>query len=99
MSHFELPEPVRELTEELLRWNCESCQQVVNAHLSLLSPDEQLIIFDVVMDAVQNDRTLLMYVDGRSGRGKTLKTLRSSLPQYDHRAKTSCALLPLALLH
>ena len=36
MSDFGLPEPVRELTEvdrELLRWNRESCQQFVDAHL------------------------------------------------------------------
>ena len=75
MSDFGLPEPVRELTEvdrELLRWNRENCQQFVDAHLSLLSPDEQRVIFDEVMDAVQNERPLLMYVDGRSGRGKTL---------------------------
>ena len=61
MSDFGLPEPVRELTEvdrELLRWNRENCQ---DAHLSLLSPDEQRVIFDEVMNAVQNERPLLMY--------------------------------------
>ena len=65
---------MRELTEvdrELLRWNCERCQQFVGAHQSLLSPDER-VIFDEVIDAVQNERALLMYVDSRSGRGKTL---------------------------
>ena len=75
MSDFGLPEPVRELTEvdrELLRWNRENCQQFVDAHLSLLSLDEQRVIFDEVVDVVQNERPLLMYVDGRSGRGKTL---------------------------
>ena len=75
MSDFELPEPVRELMEvnqELLRWNRESCQQFVDAHLPLLSPDEQRTIFEEVMDAVHTERPLLMYVDGRSGRGKTL---------------------------
>lgn len=35
--------------------------------LHLLSPDER-VIFDEVMDAVHNDRSL----DGRSGRSKTL---------------------------
>ena len=67
MSDFGLPEPVRELTEvdrEHLRWSRENCQQFVDAHLSLLSPDEQRLIFDEVMDAVRNERPLLMYVDG-----------------------------------
>ena len=74
MSDFGLPEPVRELTEvarEFLRWNTESCQQFTDSHLPLLSPDER-VIFDEVMEAVHRERPLLMYVDGRSGRGKTL---------------------------
>jgi hypothetical protein len=52
MSDFGLPEPVHELTEvdrQLLRWNRESCQQFVDAHLSLLS---QRVIFDEVIDAI-----------------------------------------------
>ena len=35
-------------------------------------PDEQQVIFDKVMKAVHSERPLLMYMDGRSGRGKTL---------------------------
>ena len=75
MSDFGLPEPVRELTEvnrELQRWDHESCQQFVDAHLPLLTPDEQQPIFETILDAVHNQRPLLMYVDGKSGRGKTL---------------------------
>ena len=72
MSDFGLPEPVTEVDRERLRWSHESCQQFVDAHLSLLSPDEQRVIFDEVMDAVKSERPLLMYVDGRSGRGKAL---------------------------
>ena len=75
MSDYGLPEPVRELMEvnrELLRWNRESCRRFVDAHLPLLSPDEQRVIFDDVMEAVHRERPLLMYMDGRSGRGKTL---------------------------
>ena len=75
MSDFGLPEPVRELTEvdrERLRWNRERCQQFTDAHLPLLSPDEQRVVFDEVIEAVHRERPLLMYVDGRSGRGKTL---------------------------
>ena len=75
MSDFGLPEPVRELTEvnrEQLRWNRESCQPFVDAHLPLFSLDEQRVIFDEVMEAVHSERPLLMYVDGISGRGKTL---------------------------
>ena len=74
-SDFGLPEPVRELTEvdrEHLRWNRDSCQKFVDAHLSLLSPDKQRVVFDEVIAAVHDERLQLMYVDGRSGRGKTL---------------------------
>ena len=56
----------------MLRWNRDDCQRFVDAHLPLLSPDEQHVIFDEVMEAVHQERPLLMYVDGRSGRGKTL---------------------------
>ena len=59
-----------EVDRELLRRNRESCQQLVDAHLSLL-PDER-VIFEQVMDAVRNERPLLMYLDGQSGRGKTV---------------------------
>ena len=48
-SYFGLPEPVRELTEVEREWNHDSCQQILDTHLSLLSSDEQQIIFDSVM--------------------------------------------------
>ena len=44
----------------------------MDAHLPLLSQDEQRVIFDEILEAVHRERPLLMYVDGRSGRGKTL---------------------------
>ena len=44
----------------------------MDAQLPLLSPDEQQVIFDKVIEAVHSDRPLLMYVDGRSRRGKML---------------------------
>ena len=75
MSDFGLPEPSDDSTEvarEFLRWDSWQNQDFVDAHLSLLTPDEQRVIFNEVLDAVQHHRPLLMYVDGRSGRGKTL---------------------------
>ena len=50
----------------------ESCERFVDVHLPLLSLDEQEVILDEVMEAVHWERPLLMYVDGRFGRGKTL---------------------------
>ena len=44
----------------------------MDVHLPLLSPDEQRVVFDEVMEAVHMETPLLMFVDGRSGRGKTL---------------------------
>ena len=69
MSDFRRPEPVYELIEMdqlFFRWNRESYQQSADAHLPLLSPDEQRAIYDQMIDAVHNEQPLLMYVDGRS---------------------------------
>ena len=41
-------------------------------HLPQLTPNEQRPIDKEVMEAVRLQRPLVMYVDGRSGRGKTL---------------------------
>ena len=69
------------MNHELQRWDHESCQQFVDAHLPLLTPDEQQPIIETILDAVHNQRPLLMYVDGKSGRGKTLlmKVLTAAL--------------------
>ena len=40
--------------------------------LALLSPDEWRVIFDEVMETTHSERSVLMYVDGRPGRGKTM---------------------------
>ena len=65
MSDFGLPEPVLELTEvdsEQLRWNCESCQQFVDAHLSLLSPDEQRVMKVIIAAVRAQDKIVLCTV-------------------------------------
>ena len=75
MTDFGLPEPDDDSTKvarEHLRWDRRSCQQYLDAHLPLLTPDEQRPIYEEVIEAVRLRRSLLMYVDGRSGRGKTL---------------------------
>ena len=41
----------------------------MDADLSLLSPEDERVIFDEDMNAVQDERSLLMYMDGL---GKTL---------------------------
>ena len=61
MSDFGLPEPVRvdRGRQGASAMSREGCQQFVDAHLSLLSPDERVIL-DEVMDDVHNDRSLLI---------------------------------------
>ncbi len=75
MTDFGLPEPAYDSTEvarECMRWGPRSCQAYVDANLPLLTLDEQRPIYDEVVEAVRLRKPLLMYVDGRSGRGKTL---------------------------
>ena len=51
MMDFELPEPADDLTElarERLRWNRHSCQGFADAHLPLLTPDEQRPVYEEV---------------------------------------------------
>ena len=55
MTDFGLPEPADDTTElarERLRWDRRSCQGFVDAHLPLLTPDEQLPIYEEVSDGV-----------------------------------------------
>ena len=55
MTDFGLPEPADDTTElarEHLRWDRRSCQGFVDALLPLLTPDEQLPIYEEVSDGV-----------------------------------------------
>ena len=65
MSDLGLPEPMddsRELQRELLRWDRAQCQEFVDAHLPLLTPDEQQPIYDQILQATSTGQPLLMYV-------------------------------------
>lgn len=62
MADFGLPEPADDSTEvaqERLRWDRRSCQDYVDAHLPLLTPDEQRPIYEEVVEAVRLRRSLL----------------------------------------
>ncbi len=75
MTEFGLLEPAEDSTEverQCMRWAPRSCQAYVDANLPLLTLDEQRPIYEEVVEAMRLRKTLLMYVDGRSGRGKTL---------------------------
>ena len=51
MTDFGLPEPADDTTElarESLRWDRRSCQGFADAHLPLLTHDEQLPIYEEV---------------------------------------------------
>ena len=55
MTDFGLPEPAddtTELTRECRRWDRRSCQGFVDTHLPLLTPDEQLPIYEEVSDGL-----------------------------------------------
>ena len=70
MTDFGLPEPADDSTEvarERLRSDRRSCQQYLDAHLPLLTPDEQRPIYEEVIEAVRLRRPLLMYVDDLGG--------------------------------
>ena len=53
MTVFGLPEPADDTTELArgrLRWDHRSCQGFVDTHLPLLTPDEQLLIYEELSD-------------------------------------------------
>ena len=55
LTDFGLPEPADdtpELARERLRWDRHSCQGFADAHLLLLTPDEQLPIYEEVSNGL-----------------------------------------------
>ncbi|EJD34519.1 helicase [Auricularia subglabra TFB-10046 SS5] len=75
LDDFALPQPtsfVGEVAYELDRWapHLSKFRNNVSAALRKLTP-EQLAIFREVVSAVENDRPLLLFVNGKAGRGKT----------------------------
>ena len=75
LSNYGLPQPIPnndEVQRELRRWalRATSFQQQVHAGWSTFNP-EQWDIFLRVQFAILNNEPLLMFVDGKAGRGKT----------------------------
>lgn len=75
LSHFGLPEPVSvslEVAHELARWSPQQAllSQQSTSMLSSLNT-EQRAIFDTIIQAVTDQRPLLLFIDGKAGRGKT----------------------------
>jgi len=75
LSNYNLPEPSlhsREVEHELARWNADPDTLCTRAdHAIGLLYDEQRAIYDDVMHAVNNNRSLHIFVDGKAGTGKT----------------------------
>jgi len=74
-EHYGLPQAEysgSEVFAEIQRWAPQIPQLLSDAEyaLTLFNP-EQLQVFQVVWDAVQQSRPLCIFVDGRAGRGKT----------------------------
>ena len=75
LSDYGLPQPIthdNEVERELRRWSSQTTalQLQVHAGLSAFTP-EQRDIFLQVQYAILNNEPLLMFVDGKAGRGKT----------------------------
>jgi hypothetical protein len=75
LSNYNLPEPCthgREVEHELARWNrdTELLARHADAARALFNI-EQCAIYDDVTDAVINDHSLHIFVDGKAGTGKT----------------------------
>ena len=75
LTDYGLPQPLvhdNEVEWELRRWSQQSwaLQQQVNVSLSVFN-SEQHSIFSRVQYAISNNEPLLMFVDGKAGRGKT----------------------------
>jgi hypothetical protein len=75
LSDFGLPEPLtyaREVEHELQRWNSNRTELHIRATNTVAQLNlEQRHIYDNVMSAVSDNRSLLRFIDGRAGRGKT----------------------------
>ena len=64
MTDFGLAEPADDTTElarECLHWDCHSCQGFTDAHLPLLTPDEQLPIYEEASDGLCRAYTYKRY--------------------------------------
>lgn len=75
LEDYGLPEPLTRENEaewELHRWSSQSgmLRQQVDAGVSVFNPEQQ-DIFLRVQQAVSNNEPLLMFIDGKAGRGKT----------------------------
>lgn len=75
LSHFGLPEPVSvslEVAHELAQWSPQ--QDLLSQQSTLMVSSlniEQRAIFDTILQAVTDQRPLLLFIDGKAGRGKT----------------------------
>jgi len=75
LSHYGLPQPIPnsdEVQRELRRWAPRAAlfQQQVHAGWSTFNPKQRDIFLQVQL-AILNNEPLLMFVDGKAGRGKT----------------------------
>lgn len=75
LHQYGLPSPIVTSTEvqhELERWAPHAGTMRVRARrsLALFNPDQRRI-FDKVISAIHHNRPLLLFVDGKAGRGKT----------------------------
>jgi signal transduction histidine kinase len=75
LTSFGISEPVQfsnEVVHELERWgsNIEDLSQRLTDSMSSFTP-EQSLIFDEFKEAIDNEATLCIFIDGKAGRGKT----------------------------
>ena len=75
LSNYGLPQPLtrdNEVEWELRRWSLQAnvLEHQVNDGFSVFNP-EQRDVFSRVQDAILSNKQLLMFVDGKAGRGKT----------------------------
>jgi hypothetical protein len=75
LSNYNLPEPSthgREVEHELARWNIDPQMLSMRADAAIgLFNDEKCVIYNDVMDALFQDKSLHIFVDGKAGTGKT----------------------------
>lgn len=75
LSDYGLPEPTSysmEVEHELARWTPQSALLAERAATARQSFNhEQEALFTTIVDAVINEKSLLAFVDGKAGRGKT----------------------------
>ena len=75
LGQFGLPDVISftaEVEHELIRWNSgvDGLAARAAASLAILNTGQREI-FDEVMDAIQGNRPLTLFIDGKAGRGKT----------------------------